>query len=1120
MADGQGYSGNAQKSAAGATVCSAGGCPDCIKQGLPVLLVIPTLADKSYAQGVKGTIAPLLKGIADPVLTQSGYVMRTLREGYVMAWYEKPPKGMAHEKGWTIAKVHSGGYLTQTSFAALGMGESAKPSTSAAMDIPFTCSRTAGYASALLFVIPRAGEAGKVWVAFSNHPWSPGVRKDYAADKDGIRTKGMTCIDATAGTCKRSTPLTVDNLQTGVVDFASDFQTKYVEGNPYPLRLPESILGVLKPLVQSMTFLRAAADQTFRPETAPDVYAEAKKAIGEQGKLTISNAMIVGLADPEGCTTTAAQRRITLCNTAAEWVATFKDDNGVANGAWRLQSALTVKGLLDIFDQQAQTHLAQEATYDANLRGQTCTQAEFAKLKASGKLPPDATLERVPEFDTPMAMGRGTPTGWHEVISFPAEWTINTQRDRLKEQVTERLTGNAKGKNWQGFLADYESKVKADRATLVEVEKDHRAWLESALFNQLHASNFSDSEPRDGVPYARCVNNCLMGGPITKNALAWWAPFLASDPAAKNNLLVRAMLGNQQAFFDWFKSKDTHATAWDEAKGLLDVVSEARKHGGQASHQEAEGIAQSLLGTSGALAARMDAAKQLDSTLRGQLKRLGLGLIAKSESDLFLYRIEVPLGAAGKLWRNMASTTEVTLAKTVEKGGRKVKSLVMGGVMALELQGSPSAADKLAEVYLWSRGKLKVNVGKLNGKFQLSSTEVLGERQTPFAIGLTEETAAAVAKNSMRLLRSAGSGVLSAGSGFLQVLVLGEAWEQFEHGTKDDQQAAAVTLLTSGIGMSAAFAEITGAFAKQFEKEALEKGLKMFAARASAVGTAIGAVQSFFEAGHAFLHGDENAAVGYAVQAVFFFAAAGAGVGSASAIAAGTELTAVAFGLSWTGIGLIFVALGALTGLIILLLKDTPLESWAAQCIWGKASDKYSGLAQEQDALNKVMLGVEVDFSYGAFSQGTFLSNLITNMGVSQYNQAAALSGQPSMAQTLEARLCLMLPKVVKSSLPWLLQIHAAQEGHGVAEVARWGSAVPASMDGDSVALGLYDASHKEEEVAGNDKVVSLVLSVRLDEFQYRNAYATVRVADAATSSQELLSGDGGYIINEEHLTG
>jgi hypothetical protein len=112
---------------------------------------------------------------------------------------------------------------------------------------------------------------------------------------------------------------------------------------------------------------------------------------------------------------------------------------------------------------------------------------------------------------------------------------------------------------------------------------------------------------------------------------------------------------------------------------------------------------------------------------------------------------------------------------------------------------------------------------------------------------------------------------------------------------------------------------------------------------------------------------------------------------------------------------------GALTGLIILLLKDTPLESWAAQCIWGKVRDKCSGLAQEQDALNKIMLGAEVGFSCGAFSGGTFWSNRISNYGASQYSQGVALSGQPSMAQTLEAWLCLMLPKIVKASLPWLL---------------------------------------------------------------------------------------------------
>ncbi|MGT2434443.1 toxin VasX [Cupriavidus basilensis] len=64
--------------------------PSCIKSGLPILLVRPGLAEKSYAASKHDAIAKLQPGVADPALSYSGYVMRTLRAGYVYAYYEKP----------------------------------------------------------------------------------------------------------------------------------------------------------------------------------------------------------------------------------------------------------------------------------------------------------------------------------------------------------------------------------------------------------------------------------------------------------------------------------------------------------------------------------------------------------------------------------------------------------------------------------------------------------------------------------------------------------------------------------------------------------------------------------------------------------------------------------------------------------------------------------------------------------------------------------------------------------------------------------------------------------------------------------------------------------------------
>src|SRR5699024_6259072 len=149
-----------------------------------------------------------------------------------------------------------------------------------------------------------------------------------------------------------------------------------------------------------------------------------------------------------------------------------------------------------------------------------------------------------------------------------------------------RLSATAQGMDWADFLNHYNNLAKSDAALLATVEQDHKAWLQCDLFEHHHTHNFDDADPRDGVPYAGYVSQCLMGGPITKDALAWWKEFLSDDPNAKSNLLMRAMLGNQKKYFDWISSTDTQATVYDEAHGLLDVAVAARENGGHASDKQ------------------------------------------------------------------------------------------------------------------------------------------------------------------------------------------------------------------------------------------------------------------------------------------------------------------------------------------------------------------------------------------------------------------------------------------------------------------------------------------------------------------------------------------------------
>ncbi|MEJ2677247.1 MAG: hypothetical protein P8011_19075, partial [Acidihalobacter sp.] len=219
--------------------------------------------------------------------------------------------------------------------------------------------------------------------------------------------------------------------------------------------------------------------------------------------------------------------------------------------------------------------------------------------------------------------------------------------------------------------------------------------------------------------------------------------------------------------------------------------------------------------------------------------------------------------------------------------------------------------------------------------------------------------------------------------------------------------------------------EVGAGFAKQFEKTAAEQGLKMTAGYAAAFATAVAAVQAGTNALSSLRHGDNSAASGQIIQS-FLFAGAAYSFGAATAALGGVEWAGTSvvagMGLSWTGIGLILVGLGALVGFVILLVKDKPPEVWAARCIWGNASqsEKYPTLQHEVAGLNEMIMGAEVDFAYN--SGGTFWSDALVNVSAAQRNWGESAAGRPLTPQTHEAWLRLVLPKELKPRIGWLLQ--------------------------------------------------------------------------------------------------
>lgn len=1139
MADGP-YTTRALQIAAHAPNCGIGECEKCDKAGLAALLVLPSVADPAYAAGVHDTIAPLLKGVADPVLTASGYVIRTLRRGYVMAYYADNPKASieaAGQGGWTIARVDAGGYMMPTRFALVESGQDDKEES-------FACSRTAAYASALLFVIPNAKRAGNVWVAFSTHPWSKQVRDAYTGS-EALRKQGMTCINASTATCERSIKLTTDNLSKAVADFTPNLDITAFQGNPFPVRPLGTEFTTALDAAMRVSFLRDIATQTPRPESATEVVAQAKVAIERANNgFTLDNAMIVSLPDPEGITTTTAQRRITLCNTAAEWIDQFKDGGRddwpyEKTGYWRLQSALTIEGLLKIIAAPGEKE-AQEAAKHQDLNGKPITRTAYnAQIKA-GTLPanagfmPDTYQDSIGGHVTRSDMG---------TLTIPTPDAIRSHIQGLQNEVTQKLTGKAQGMNWKAFLDTYKQKVQQDKDRLARFELDHKAWLQSDSFRQLHEHNFDDATLADGLPYARCINHCLMGGPLTKNAMAWWDPFLGSDPNVKNNLLVRAMLGNQQSFFGWFTQLDQVSKTWDELKGVLDLEKELREKAEHAEKQaraggaaaastakaasgaamaaahaleETQAITQQLITTASAVAAAKDEAGTLTDTLRVQLKKLSISLMGKSREGLEAVKLQVPVEVFARLCRAMAGHTEELFSKAGEVAGRKVRSVVLSSVLSLGIEGKTSQANALVDLYLWIEGKQALQVGKQGGKYALNFAEVTGKAEQPLSIMLTEESARDLAKNSMRLMRGAGAGVLSAGSGFLQALSIGAAVKQFQGGGADDREAAALSFISGGMGLSAALLETGGSFAKQYEKMVAVDALKSAAAYAAGFSAVMDAMQALINRKSAASRGDSNAEGIYAVQAVFFGIAAVATLTTTELV--GTALgwvtsSVVAAGMSWTGIGLVFVALGVLAGFSVLIYQDKPIQTWAAESIWGtKPSSRFKTLFSEQVALNEVLLGIKIDFNFR--SELSDSGNWITWL-----NQVdgSALNPDNDQTTTREAWLRMTVAPALLEKMSWVMQIYAKPSKNWPHVVAQKGSSAPVLGDAPALGQGIRAASQTQSVSSESLGMVDITLSVRLDASQYDSAYAQVRISTDSDANALLTNCD--LIVDEHRLT-
>ncbi|MBK5651636.1 MAG: hypothetical protein I4N50_08340 [Rhizobium sp.] len=925
----------------------------------------------------------------------------------------------------------------------------------------------------------------------------------------------MACIDAHAGKSEGSLTLTAEKVVQCMPDYDVALKPGVLRGNPFPRLIPakagqtNGAAAAPSPDAQDQkleSLLFANPKQPVRPEDAQLLYKQARTMVEKLSDkaYTDANLMMVCVPDAEGITTEAAQRRITLCNSAAESVAN-KDE------ARKFQSALQIEGMLKLIEQNGQQHKDRNAGF-SKLQGAKVTRTQFDAMQKDGRLPPDA------EFMPNLVKPGMNPRLWHPdpnngTVRIPSAGEIDQDtkdaRTRLLNKLRKLPAPNGPVGTYAQYLQRYRDKANADQKRLAEVEKDYKVWLQSDARKLLTSHDFDDATHIDGVYFAKCVANLTLGGPMSDEGAKWFRPFLTSKFDDKEALLARALLGNQKAFIDWLTDKDQVSKEWDSIKGIMDLkpVKEAFAAGGGVLLDETRLATQALLGTTTAVIAKLDLQTgQISEKLRYQLKLITMMVMTRSEADplLKLMRVQMPLSDAVRVWNIMRGDVAEAIKQTVKDGKNKVESLLLNSAVATEMNGAPKTAMGMVDVYLIvsnpeaTLGKVSQSVKK-GARYLVAPAEIYGAKAARSAAQFIDTVKTSEwARGSMKVTMSA-SGVLSAGSGLLQVLLIHKAWGDYANGNDQERFAARLGLLSAGLGLTAALHELRAQYLEHVGRTAAVEGVKRVAGFLAAASTAVDAAQAYMNSRNAGNDGDTTARALYIVQSVVFGLACGAAIGATVGGALGIGV------LAFTVIGLVLVAIGVIVGFVILLVKDKPPETWAAKTIWGIAKDKWNEYDSEVREANKVLLCAQIDFS--------FRWNLIENLGTSAMAaDGVGLFGE-EQTYTREAWLRFVLPKTLRDRLGWEMRVYASgAKGEMLVGSASYSGSGAVSKKVTGFSKGIAPAFEEKFE----NGVTTLVLSSKVDMMSFRNARGTVQIFTSSGGDQAQSVDARSLIVDQE----
>ena len=971
-----GTAGTVRANADAARSVAAGSTKDCSfcgRQGVPILplryAVIP-----NYLEAGRGNVSPqaLLGGKESalgtvPQMQRHRYTVRTLREGYLYAYLNRPGQ-------WQVYSVTPEGNLRL-------LADPDDIDEKAGKEMSAQCKRSGDNIPASFIHIANPARTPVVWLAFSTARWSAAVRAKYEADP----AKRMQRFDVAK----------LDSAPDGEKDAlelngeAAARLTALTEEYPASGELLSARQEYVSKKVGDL------ASDRFTWESAHDMHAREGQAV-------------------------ALQR----------YAQHYRDQHGQEKkvAAVVLHDAM---GMLQEIDATRQHSLKAMQNYMARVARplavsqsiiglekfieQSTLEARVADEQARNV--PDTVTETIQTGDP----GFG-PRMYQTYTTTRAERAAGDAR-RIWSDLAKKYDEQARA----SFQSTYDTVMTAFADDVEMCDVDWAAWAKQDGW----LACLDDYDPSDLAECARFtidVAQCLAGGAAGSASEEVWETWIGEGATIEANPVYQSMLLKQKSLCDYLVSQDGALNKGDKLYDAARTLLESKEFEQALSGTVKLAVANVQTATAGAMARIVkrvgrgqQAVSNATTAASGTLAQAEVILLRSQQVALLIFErvhavlveVEMTLGEYQK-WISEASSFTVadahrTVQRAVDSAGRQVRSVLQSGglgqldeavrnvVIKVKLWTYHRAKD-VNEALDWVNTQLTQSVADIRSAQAVvngSAVAVLGSTQTAqqqmrsarVLLALMDQeaarSAAALTRNitvsqlhmqnfarqalarTTRIASVGGPIVLVAGTVVFQGWALRDALKEYKGALSARGVKGELGLLSPTIGLMGASLELLGAGLSAAKIAGtlggkLTRGGGVIAAGSSLVDSVV----SFIAASDSLEDGDKRAAGLHAVAGVAYLAGGTVGI---YAVMAGGAGAAALFGP--VGIALLLIAAGVALTFWALSAESTPIEIWLDRCYFGhgkRTEGKWTDLqaADELAALNAVVFGVSVTLKF------------------------------------------------------------------------------------------------------------------------------------------------------------